>query len=154
MPICHYCIVLVCHMSLDYCIVFTKGRRVIKTANWIWPLLGGGNKGGTTNLNNNYRVKFRKQPLTVWLVKSFLLSAPTARRGSPVLYQMQIVPDSEATVNGLFIAVKRRDETQECSCIVILFRWSGAWEAGAAQSIRQADSSSVIETRVSSSTLL
>lgn len=53
---------------------------------------------------------------------------------------MQIAHDSEVTAKGLFITVKRRDGTRECSCIVILFRWSGAArEAGAAQTIQQSD---------------
>ena len=68
---------------------------------------------------------------------------------------MQIVHDSEATVNRLFIAVKRRDGAPECSCIVILFRYIGAErEAGAAQTIQQPDNSSMIENSVSSLKLL
>lgn len=62
---------------------------------------------------------------------------------------MQIVYDSEATVSGLFIAVKRRDETQECSVLSFYLDEVERVRPAVLSRSDGADSSFVIENRVS-----
>lgn len=65
-----------------------------------------------------------KSSITIYVNKV----APRSPPPVSVLYQMQIVCDSEAALDGLFIALKRRDGTRGGRAIVISFGARGAVE--------------------------